>query len=275
MKFYTNVQMVGDRFLVRGYEDGKHFMVREEYHPTLFVPSKKQTYYKTLEGEYVQPVKPGTVRDCREFFKQYENVDGFAVYGNERYIYQYIADKYPEEEIKFDISKIRLLTIDIETRSENGFPDVESADQEILLITIQDYTTKEIITWGVGPFKLKQGNHYYKQFNNEYDMLSDFSQWWEENMPDVVTGWNIQLFDIPYLVGRIDRVLGEKRCRRFSPWGLVSQKELLSRARSIRPLMWVVSLNWIILSCIVSSLTPTRNLIVWTILLLWNLDRKN
>ena len=234
MKFYTNVQMVGDRFLVRGYEDGKHFMVREEYHPTLFVPSKKQTYYKTLEGEYVQPVKPGTVRDCREFFKQYENVDGFAVYGNERYIYQYIADKYPEEEIKFDISKIRLLTIDIETRSENGFPDVESADQEILLITIQDYTTKEIITWGVGPFKLKQGNHYYKQFNNEYDMLSDFSQWWEENMPDVVTGWNIQLFDIPYLVGRIDRVLGEKRCRRFSPWGLVSEKELYIKGRKYK-----------------------------------------
>ena len=234
MKFYTNVQMVGDRFLVRGYEDGKHFMVREEYHPTLFVPSKKQTYYKTLEGEYVQPVKPGTVRDCREFFKQYENVDGFAVYGNERYIYQYIADKYPEEEIKFDISKIRLLTIDIETRSENGFPDVESADQEILLITIQDYTTKEIITWGVGPFKLKQGNHYYKQFNNEYDMLSDFSQWWEENMPDVVTGWNIQLFDIPYLVGRIDRVLGEKRCRRFSPWGLVSEKELYIKGKKYK-----------------------------------------
>jgi DNA polymerase elongation subunit (family B) len=234
MKFYTNVQMVGDRFLVRGYEDGKHFMVREEYHPTLFVPSKKQTYYKTLEGEYVQPVKPGTVRDCREFFKQYENIDGFAVYGNERYIYQYIADKYPEEEIKFDISKIRLLTIDIETRSENGFPDVESADQEILLITIQDYTTKEIITWGVGPFKLKQGNHYYKQFNNEYDMLSDFSQWWEENMPDVVTGWNIQLFDIPYLVGRIDRVLGEKRCRRFSPWGLVSEKELYIKGKKYK-----------------------------------------
>jgi len=234
MKFYTNVQMVGDRFLVRGYENGKHFMVREEYHPTLFVPSKKKTNYKTLEGEYVQAVKPGTVRDCREFFKQYDSVDGFEIYGNERYIYQYIADMYPEEEIKFDISKIRLLTIDIETRSENGFPDVETADQEILLITIQDYTTKEIITWGVGPFKLKQGNHYYKQFNNEYDMLSDFSQWWEENMPDVVTGWNIQLFDIPYLVGRIDRVLGEKRCRRFSPWGLVSEKELYIKGKKYK-----------------------------------------
>jgi hypothetical protein len=41
------------------------------------------------------------------------------------YIYQYISDKYPEDEIKFDISKIKLVTIDIEVASENGFPDVE------------------------------------------------------------------------------------------------------------------------------------------------------
>ena len=234
MKFYTNVQMVGDRFLVRGYENGKHFMVREEFQPTLFVQSKKKTKYKTLEGEYVQSIQPGTVRDCREFIKKYEDIENFEVYGNERYIYQYIAEMYPEEEIKFDISKIRLVTIDIETKSENGFPNVETADQELLLITIQDYTTKGIITWGVGPFKNNHPKVEYRQFSNEHDMLSDFSQWWEDNMPDVVTGWNIQLFDIPYLVGRIDRVLGEKRCRRFSPWGLVSEKELFIKGKKYK-----------------------------------------
>ena len=234
MKFYTNVQMVGDRFLVRGYENGQHFMVREEFQPTLFVQSKKKTKYRTLEGEYVQSIQPGTVRDCREFIKKYEDIDNFNVYGNERYIYQYIAEKYPEEEIKFDISKIRLVTIDIETKSENGFPNVETADQELLLITIQDYTTKAIITWGVGPFKNNHPKVEYRQFSNEHAMLSDFSQWWEDNMPDVVTGWNIQLFDIPYLVGRIDRVLGEKRCRRFSPWGLVSEKELFIKGRKYK-----------------------------------------
>jgi len=234
MKFYTNVQMVGDRFLVRGYENGKHFMVREEFQPTLFVQSKKKTKYKTLEGEYVQSIQPGTVRDCREFIKKYEDIENFEVYGNERYIYQYIAEMYPEEEIKFDISKIRLVTIDIETKSENGFPNVETADQELLLITIQDYTTKGIITWGVGPFKNNHPKVEYRQFSNEHAMLSDFSQWWEDNMPDVVTGWNIQLFDIPYLVGRIDRVLGEKRCRRFSPWGLVSEKELFIKGRKYK-----------------------------------------
>jgi len=132
MNFYTNVQMVGDHFLVRGYENGRHFMTREKFSPTLFVPSKKTTKYTTLQGEYVEPIQPGSVRDCREFIKKYTDVQNFKIYGNDKYIYQYISDKYPENEIKFDIGKIKLTTIDIEVASENGFPDVESAAEEVL-----------------------------------------------------------------------------------------------------------------------------------------------
>jgi DNA polymerase elongation subunit (family B) len=231
MKFYTNVQMIGDQFLVRGYDNGEYIQFREKYQPTLFVPSKKKSFYKTLDGDYVEPIKPGFVSDCREFIKKYSQVDNFKIYGNERFIYQYISDKYPQDQIDFDISKIRLVTVDIETRSENGFPDVESADQEILLITIQDYNTKEITTWGQGPFKIKQDNVRYIQFNNERDLLNDFINWWMANTPDVVTGWNIQLFDIPFITKRIDRVLGEKLAKRLSPWGLVSQKEVFIKGR--------------------------------------------
>jgi DNA polymerase elongation subunit (family B) len=233
MKFYTNVQMVGDNFLVRGYENGKHFMIREKFSPTLFVPSKRDSRYKTLSGESVEPVQPGSVRECRDFIKKYDGVEGFKIYGNDRYIYQYISEKYPEDEIKFDTSKIKLVTLDIEVASENGFPDVESAAEEVLLITLQDYATKEIITWGQGPFKLKQGNHYYKQFNNEYDLLHDFINWWmiEENTPEVVTGWNIQLYDIPYLARRLERILGEKLMKRLSPWGLVTEDEVFIAGR--------------------------------------------
>ena len=152
MRFYTNVQMVGDHFLVRGYENGKHFATREKFFPTLFVPSNKQTEYTTLNGEYVDPINPGTVRETREFIKKYDGVENFKVYGNTGYIYQYISEMYPEDEIKFDISKIKVVTLDIEVASENGFPDVESAAEEVLLITIQDYATKQIRTWGLGPF---------------------------------------------------------------------------------------------------------------------------
>ena len=80
MKFYTNVQLIGKQFLVRGYENGKHIMQREEWKPTLFVPSKKKSKYRTLEGECVEEIQPGFVRDCREFYKKYEDVEGFRIY---------------------------------------------------------------------------------------------------------------------------------------------------------------------------------------------------
>jgi DNA polymerase elongation subunit (family B) len=219
--------MVGDNFLVRGYENGNHFMTREKFYPTLFVPSNKKTKYQTLNGEYVEAVQPGSVRDCREFVKKYENVENFKIFGNTQYIYQYISDIYPEEELKFDINKIKVTTIDIEVASENGFPDVESAAEEVLLITVQDYSSKQIHTWGKGSFQNNQKNVSYRSFSSEYDLLNDFIHWWmiETNTPEVVTGWNSKLYDIPYLVRRIDRVLGEKLMKRLSPWGLVTEDE--------------------------------------------------
>ena len=233
MRFYTNVQLVGNNFLVRGYENGKHFMVRETFAPTLFVSSKKKTKYKTLTGESVEPINPGSVRDCREFFKKYDGVQNFDIYGNDRYIYQYISEMYPEPEVKFDISKIKLTTLDIEVKSENGFPDVESAAEEILLISIQDYTTKQIRTWGQGPFNNKQDNVIYKSFDSEYELLNAFINWWmiEDNTPEVITGWNIELYDIPYLSRRLERVLGEKLMKRLSPWGLVTEDEIYIAGR--------------------------------------------
>jgi DNA polymerase elongation subunit (family B) len=230
-RFYTNVQMIGNQFLVRGYENGKHVMFKEEYYPTLYVPSKKKTKFKTLEGEYVDEICPGLVRDCRDFFAKYENVDGFKIYGNDRYVCQYISDKYPEDEIKFDISKILLTTLDIEVASENGFPDTASCSEEILTITIQDYTTKKIVTWGRKPFKHNRKNLTYYECDTEYKLLSKFMEYWMENLPEVITGWNIQLYDVPYICGRLYKVLGEKLARRFSPWGLVTEGKIVMNGR--------------------------------------------
>ena len=231
MRFYTNVQLIGNQFLVRGVENGKRFETRDEFFPTLYVKSKKESKYRTLSGEVVEPVNPGTVRDCREFYNKYEGVDGFEIYGNDRYIYQYISEKYPEEEIKFDISKIKLVTLDIEVASEAGFPDVESASEEILSISIQDYTTKKIITWGVKPFNNTRTDVTYHHCPSEYELLSHFINYWMVDVPDVITGWNIQLYDVPYICKRLNRVLGEKLMKRFSNWGLVTEGEVFINGR--------------------------------------------
>ena len=231
MRFYTNVQLIGNQFLVRGVENGKRFETRDEFFPTLYVKTKKESKYVTLGGEAVEPIKPGTVRDCREFYSKYENVDGFEIYGNDRYIYQYISEKYPEDEIKFDIGKIKLVTLDIEVASEAGFPDVESCSEEILAITIQDYTTKKIITWGIKQFKNIRSDVTYHHCHTEYDLLNSFINYWMSDVPDVVTGWNIQLYDIPYICKRLNRVLGEKLMKRFSNWGLVTEGEVFINGR--------------------------------------------
>ena len=228
MKFYTNVQLIGNQFLVRGVENGRRYEHRDEFFPTLFVKSKKnlKTKYKTLSGETVEAINPGTVRECRDFYKRYEDVEGFSIYGNDRYIYQYISEKYPDDEIKFDISQIKLVTLDIEVASEQGFPDVESCVEEILAITIQDYTTKQIITWGSKPFQNNRKDVTYHHCSTEYDLLNNFINYWMQDVPDVITGWNIQLYDIPYICKRLRRVHGEKLMKRMSPWGLVSEGEV-------------------------------------------------
>jgi len=225
-RFYTNVQMVGNQMLVRGYENGRTFINRENFQPTLYVPSKKKSKYKTLSGDPVEPVNPGSIKETRDFIKKYDGLDGFQIFGQERFIYQYISDMYPEDNIEFDMSKINVVTIDIEVASEQGFPDIFSVAEEILLITIQNYNTKDIITWACrGPFNNKQSNVKYRQFSDEKTMLNDFIHWWMEHTPDVVTGWNCEGYDIPYIVRRMDRILGEKLMRRLSPWGLVTERE--------------------------------------------------
>ena len=172
MRYYTNVQMVGNDFLVRGYENGRSFTLRDDFQPTLFVPSKKKTKYRTLDGKYVGEVKPGNVRDCREFIRSHENIEKFPIYGNRRYIYQYISDKYPENEIKFDLNNMKLVTIDIEVKSENGFPSVQKCDEEMLLISLLDFSSKKILTFGVGPFDNKDKDVTYIRCVDEYDTVS-------------------------------------------------------------------------------------------------------
>jgi DNA polymerase elongation subunit (family B) len=231
MKFYTNVVLVGNEILTRGFDNGEHFKNRETFYPTLYVSTNKKTKFKTLEGNYVDQVKPGTIRETREFIDKYQNVDNFNLYGNTRYINQYISDNYPEEAIKFDISKIQLITIDIEVASENGFPDVKSCQEELLTISIQDYNTKNIITWGVKPFENKQKNVHYILCRDETDLIDRFLFYWDSNPPDVITGWNCDLYDIPYLCGRINKTFGEKAVKKLSPWGIVTESEVVIAGR--------------------------------------------
>ena len=231
-KFYTFASCVGNNIHVRGWDDsrGGFYMDKVPYEPTLFVPSKKETEYRTLDGIHVSPVKPGGIRDCREFIDQYTDVSGAKVYGMERFLYQYLSEEF-DGEIEYDVDKIKLWSLDIETASENGFPKPEEAQEEVLLITLKNYKTKSTITFGSRPYTPKKDSCEYILCNTEEDLLNTFIAWWENTMPDVITGWNVDLFDMTYLCNRIINVFGERRLKVLSPWGLVQSKLIENRGR--------------------------------------------
>ena len=138
--YYTNVFTIGNSVKIRSVENDERVRYTEEYQPTLLKPTKEETKYRTIHGEPVGKVQPGTIRDCRNFSERYKDVANFSVYGYTNWSHQYIGDKFYG--CDFDLSKIRICTIDIEVASEQGFPTVENVREELIAITIKDSLTK-------------------------------------------------------------------------------------------------------------------------------------
>ena len=230
MDFYTNVAIINDTVLYRGFSGGERVERREDFSPTLYVSSKNQTKYKTLEGNCVEPVHFGGIKDAKEFVNTYEAVDNFTIYGNTKYLYQYILSKYPKE-VDYDFSQLNIMSLDIETTSENGFPSVEEAREEILCITVKDFTSKKIITWGCGEFKNSRDDVHYVYCQNERELLIKFLEYWVQKTPDVITGWNVKFFDMPFICRRIDRMLSIKHMRSMSPWNSVRERKLFVKGQ--------------------------------------------
>ena len=231
--FYTSVCLLGDDILIRGYEHGSPVQYREKSRPTLFlVPQAQQktSKYRTLDGRYAFPKQFDGAREAREFIKQYEGASGLEVHGYERFVYQHIAQKW-KGEIDYDMSKMKIWTIDIEVACENGFPDVQASAEEMLCITMKNFNTKETITWGTREFVAPKDIEY-RVFWTEQEMLQDFHSWWNQNTPDIITGWNNNLYDIPYICRRIERVLGEKWKKSLSPWNRVIDREIRIQGRT-------------------------------------------
>ena len=229
MRFYTNVVQWGNQILVREYKNGERLNHKVKYSPTLYVPVQKETGWKTLDGKNVMPYKHDTIKGAKEFIKQYEN-QSHLVFGLDRFAYTYLADTYPHT-VDWDGDKILVVTIDIETQCENGFPDPEKAEEEMLSITIKNQTTKKIVVWGIGDYKNDREDVTYINCSNENELLAQFMNFWVKHYPDVVTGWNTEFFDMPFLVNRVTKVLGEDRAKEFSPWGIVNARSVYNHGR--------------------------------------------
>ena len=244
MKFYTNITQWGNNLLLREVVNGERINRKVKYSPTLYARVIKETPYKTLEGKYVTPVKHDTIKDAKEWVGNY-NSQPDAVYGNTLFPYSYIADEYSNN-VDWDIDQILIVTIDIEVECENGFPKPEEANDPLLSITLKNHQNKRIVVWGIGDFKNSREDVSYIKCETEKHLIQSFLSFWEEHKPDVITGWNTEFFDIPYVCNRILNQFDEKELRRLSPWGNVTPRSVykMGRSHQVYDIMGVANLDF-------------------------------
>lgn len=243
--FYTNVQSLGNNILFRGVLKGKRVKKKIAYCPSLYISTNsKNTEFTSLDGKNLNKKTFDSIRDARDYLKQFEDVQNSTVYGNSSFEYAYIAENY-KGIVDWDKTKTLVASLDIEVGSENGFPEPSLANEQITAIGIKYFNSKMIV-FGCGDYVTK-GEEVYFKCDDEYDLCMRFLEVWGNNCPDVVTGWNTKYFDIPYLVNRFRKIVGEEETKRLSPWGHISERNKLINNKQLTEyiLTGVSSLDYI------------------------------
>ena len=219
--FYTNVIEYKGKLLIRGVNNGQSYLSRINYSPKLYLPTKEQSKFKTLDGTNLKPKQFDTISKAKHFYSEYSTIPEYKIFGMNRYNYQFIGDEY-RDDIRWNKDYIKIFTLDIETTCEDGFPDPDTAKETIICITVKNHSNKQILTWGTGDFISKKTNVTYVKCQNEKHMLLEFLKFWCKNHPDIVTGWNVKFFDIPYVMNRMRFIFDNDTINKMSPWNYVN-----------------------------------------------------
>ena len=222
-KYYTHVLCFGNYILYRGINNGRRVKQKIEYSPILYFPTNKKTEWRSLQGDVLEPKLFGSIKEAKEFIRRYEEVQNFKMFGNTRLEYAYIADNQ-KGVVDWDINDLDIAIIDIEVGSENGFPDPATASEPVTAIAIK-ILNKRFSVYGCGKFNNTRDDVDYIECKDEYTLLNTFLADWEKNTPDIVSGWNVKFFDIPYLHNRMQKILGPDMTRKLSPWNAVVERE--------------------------------------------------
>lgn len=230
MKFYTNVACQDNLIYYRGVENGRRVRLKQEYSPTLFIPTTNPntpTKWKDLQGNPVEEVQFESIGKAREYVKRYGDSANFTIFGNTSHKYAFIADQHPEKEIEWSLEQIITAYVDIEVASKGGMPLVDSPIQPVTAITVKFSNDPTYYVFGCGQYTPHRPDIDYLWCASEEELLTSFVCLWKEKSPDIITGWNVKTFDIPYLVNRMCLLphLGEATARWLSPWGKISRRD--------------------------------------------------
>ena len=196
-------------------ENGNRVKYETSYEPYLYIETSTGTDGISI---FNTPVKKRSFKsnfDRKKFVAE----TPLKIFHNLGCEQQFLLDTYKNEvgKLGFGTQPLKVFLFDIETYSKGAFPVPEKAEDPINLITIYDTLSSRYYTWGLKKYNSKDSDVTYYHCKSEYDLIKKFLEFWENDPPDMITGWNSEGFDIPYVVTRINNLMGIEEAARLSP----------------------------------------------------------
>ena len=198
--------------------------------PYLYMPSKESDI-KTIFGRSVHKKEFDSYFDFHQFQKTH---DAEHIYENKvKFETQFLTERYygiPDEDLY--VPPLLTYHLDIEVAADGPFPSAKAAKYPITLISIRNSQNSKTVTFGYNSFNNSieytgnKKNVVYVHCETEHDLLRKFFAFFAKYPCDVISGWFIWQFDLPYLINRSVELWGElegrKLYRKFSPIRVVN-----------------------------------------------------
>lgn len=220
-------------------EDGERIEKQIYFEPYLFIKDEKATNeYVSIFGDKLKKMTFENDWKRRDFVNNY-NCSFFNNFAPEQ---QFLLDYYKGfENERITNHDLKIFYLDIEVHSPDEFPDPKVAKAPINAIAVFDTEIQKFIVFGLeyySNYSVKDDipdgsidplDIEYIKCSNETDLLKKFIRFWRKSFPDAVVGYNSNTFDIPYIMNRIDKVLGEEKNLQLSPYDKITFKDVQDR----------------------------------------------
>lgn len=183
----------------------RSFKVFKEYPFRFFSPSKEETGWTDIKGNPLKEIVAVSIADFNSKTKVVQEYN-YALYGTSKLEYQYIYEEFKDAP---NNSLINVGYFDIETARDeiNGYSPAKDAFNPIISISL--ILNGKIFYWATKDLSARFCEIHKVEFfwfMTEKEMLNHFLKFVGNGAIDVLTGWNIETYDIPYTINRAARI---------------------------------------------------------------------
>jgi len=228
---YRNVSYSSQQQCINLYtwdENGKRITLPSTYEPYIYLETNNAADAQSIFNTKLKRKRFKNQYDRSRYLKDNKVT---RVFENFNVYQQFLIDAYWQENEKPDFTKfpLKVYFIDIETYSPDAFPNPQDPTDTINIITIYDTLVKKFYSWGLKPYTTKSDDVIYTACKNEEELLRKFLNFFTKDYCDILSGWNSEFFDVPYVINRVKKILGEEAMQELSPVGSLRSRTFLGK----------------------------------------------